>query len=245
MFEKFLAYRWYKGVFSELANFEPPKNLLHLNKQIEIASKNTKALCSGYEALNMFFYGENGLGKSSLVKYLVNRFANYGLRCIDYLSDDVYTIYEVFDHIRKSSYKFFIYFDDLAFTSNDREFRKFKSIIEGSLEDKPNNCIFVVTSNKRRLIKQNSLSIDSNIYEKEEEGEKTSLFARFGLAVGFYELSVDQYLEVIDYYLDEFNVKKDFDVKKQSLTFASIYGIRSGRVAKQFAQYKLIEQLKV
>ncbi len=242
MFAKCLVGRWYKGTLKEIDDFKAPEKLLYLDKQIEIASKNTHALVSGYEALNMFFYGENGLGKSSLVKYLINKFSSNGLRCIEYLDEDTYSIYELFDIIRKSPYKFFIYFDDLAFEDNDKEFRKFKSIIEGSLEDKPKNCIFLVTSNKKRLVKQKALKADSDIFEREEENEKTSLFARFGLSIGFQALEVSKFLEVVKYYLSEFNVKINFDIKKEAQSFALSYGIYSGRVAKQFALFKFIEQ---
>ncbi|MGB9755453.1 MAG: DUF815 domain-containing protein [Desulfurella sp.] len=245
MFKDDLIFRWYKGNLKNVENFNTPKKLLFLNKQIELASKNTFALCSGFEALNMFFYGENGLGKSSLVKQLVQNFSTRGLRCIEYLEEDIYSMYGLFDIIRNTDYKFFIYFDDLAFEENNKEFRKFKSIIEGSLEEKPKNCIFLITSNKKHLIKQKALNIDSDMFEKEEENEKISLFSRFGLSVGFYPLEIEEFLEVVIFYLNEFNVKINFDVKKEAQSFALNYGIYSGRIAKQFAVFKFIEQLKI
>lgn len=242
MFDDYLVVRWYRGNLKGVEGFSAPKKLLYLDKQIELSSKNTACLCSGFEALNMFFYGENGLGKSSLVKYLIDKFSSKGLRCIEYLEEDVYSIYELFDIIRNSPYKFFIYFDDLAFEENDKEFRKFKSIIEGSLEEKPKNCIFLVTSNKKRIIKQKALTLNSDIFEKEEENEKTSLFARFGLSIGFHPLEVSNFIEVVKFYLNEFGVKQNFDIKKEALSFALSYGTYSGRVAKQFASFKFIEQ---
>lgn len=245
MFDDYLVVRWYRGDLKGASGFRAPKKLLYLDKQIEISSKNTACLCSGLEALNMFFYGENGLGKSSLVKYLIDRFSSKGLRCIEYLEEDVYSTYELFDIIRNSPYKFFIYFDDLAFEENDKEFRKFKSIIEGSLEEKPNNCIFLVTSNKKRIIKQKALTLNSDIFEKEEENEKTSLFARFGLSIGFHPLEVSNFIEVVKFYLNEFGVKQNFDIKKEAQSFALSYGTYSGRVAKQFALFKFIEQFNV
>ncbi|HEX14143.1 MAG: DUF815 domain-containing protein [Desulfurella sp.] len=245
MFENHLIARWYNGCLKEINGFSAPKKLLFLDKQIEMASKNTLALVSGYEALNMFFYGENGLGKSSLVKYLIDKFSSKGLRCIEYLEEDIYSIYELFDFIKKSEYKFFIYFDDLAFEDNNKEFRKFKSIIEGSLEEKPKNCIFLITSNKKRLIKQKVLTLDSNIFEKEEENEKLSLFSRFGLSIGFYPLELSEFLEVVNFYLNEFNVKINFNIKQEAQNFALGYGIYSGRVAKQFALLKFIEQFSI
>ncbi len=244
VFENCLIARWYGSTLKGLENFNPPKKLLFLDKQIKITTKNTLALCNGFEALNMFFYGENGLGKSSLVKYLLNQFGSKGLRCIEYLDEDVYSIYELFDIIKKSKYKFFIYFDDLAFEENDKEFRKFKSIIEGSLEEKPKNCIFLVTSNKKHIIKQKALNLDSDIFEKEEENEKISLFARFGLPVGFYTLNFADFIDVVKFYLSEYTVKSNFDIEQEAKSFALAYGIYSGRVAKQFALFKFIEQFE-
>ncbi|MEL6165561.1 MAG: DUF815 domain-containing protein, partial [Cyanobacteria bacterium J06628_3] len=84
IFAEYKAFRWQQGEFigisypdtvklSELVAYESPKETL---------IKNTEFLLSGQLALHVLLYGSRGSGKSSLVKALLNEYAEQNLRLI-------------------------------------------------------------------------------------------------------------------------------------------------------------------
>ena len=82
----------------------------------------------------------------------------------------------------------------------------------------------------------------SDIYDRDEVNEKTSLYTRFGLSIGFYSISREYYLHICKMYLDKFNVKVFENWQKDAETYAIDRGGRSGRIAKQFATYCVINK---
>lgn len=236
------AYRWASGGLASVEHVEPVKktDLIAIDRQIELAVKNIEAFVSGKPALNMLLWGEKGLGKSAIIKMLLTEYADRGLLAVEFRHDDIITLYDLFAQIRKMKDRYvMIYLDDVSFDTGDTLYRMFKSVLEGGLEDKPSNCIFVATSNKRHMITETA-QVMGDIYDRDEANEKASLFARFGLAIGFYPLNPKDYKMIAANYLEKTGIGLYDGWEREAEAYAMDRGGRSGRIAKQFAVYKSI-----
>jgi len=231
---KLNAFRWVSEGLVFIEHIEQVPELIAVDRQVSLARKNIDAFVSGKPALNMLLWGERGLGKSTIVKMLLHEYAERGLAAVEFRHDDVLSLYELYGEIRERSDKFFmIYLDDISFDSGDMLYRMFKSVLDGGLEKKPENCIFVATSNKRHMISESALE-SGDIYDRDDVNEKRSLFGRFGLAIGFYPMNKVDYLKVVKSYLSE-----EFDGwEREAEAYAMDRGGRNGRIAKQFAIYR-------
>ena len=236
------AYRWSEDGLAQVDHIEPVRrsDLISIDRQIDLAVKNIEAFTSGRPALNMLLWGEKGLGKSAIIKMLLTEYADEGLTAVEFRHDDIITLYELYAEARKMKDRFvMIYLDDVSFDTGDTLYRMFKSVLEGGLEEKPANCIFVATSNKRHMITE-SASDSGDIYDRDTVNENASLFARFGLAIGFYPLSPKDYKRIARSYLEKFNLPVNEGWEMEAEAYAMDRGGRSGRIAKQFAVYKSI-----
>ncbi|MFO1386899.1 MAG: DUF815 domain-containing protein, partial [Chitinivorax sp.] len=67
--------------------------------------------------------------------------------------------------------------------------------------------------------------------------EKVSLSERFGLGVSFYPFDQNQYLAAVRHWLGHFGCDADApEVEREALNWSLSRGMRSGRVAWQFAR---------
>lgn len=242
MESKIHAFRWGKEGLTPVEHIDPVKreNLIAIERQVDLAVKNIEAFVDGRPALNMLLWGEKGLGKSTMIKMLLTEYAEQGLSAVEFRHDDIVTLYDLFTQIRKMEDRYvMIYMDDVSFDSGDTLYRMFKSVLEGGLEDKPKNCIFVATSNKRHMISERAQEF-GDVYDRDEVNEKASLFARFGLAIGFYPLAPKDYKEIVSHYFVNFGISLYDGWEKDAEAYAMDRGGRSGRIAKQFAVYKSI-----
>jgi len=233
------AYRWRRGELDKVVLSEKIENmqLLGLDEQLALINKNMEFFLKRKRALNILLWGEKGSGKSTIVRLLARDYAAKGARIIEFRDDDYYSIYSLYEIIRIHTDLFFLlYFDDVSFDNDDERYRNFKSIVEGGLEECPVNALFIATSNRRHLIAEKAHDTQ-DIYNRDDENERSSLFARFGLSVGFYPLEKSLYLEIAAHYLDG---KKFEGWEESAENFALERGGRSGRVAQQFAIYHKI-----
>ena len=74
----------------------------------------------------------------------------------------------------------------------------------------------------------------SAIHTDESVEEKISLSDRFGLWIGFHNLSQNDYLEIINKYCDTYNLNFNDLVKKEAVKWSLQRGNRTGRSAWQF-----------
>ena len=237
------AYRWRGGGFAPVALPADisSMSLLGLDEQIEILNKNLDRFIAGKAALNVLLWGEKGAGKSTIVRLWTRDYAPKGLRIIEFCDDDYYSIYALYGMFRENKdLRFVLYFDDVSFDNNDERYRDFKSIVEGGLETKPANSIFVATSNRKHLVTERA-SDTADLYNRDEQNETTSLFARFGLPVGFYPTNKELYLEIVKYYLGTENIAAFDGWETAAENFAIDHGGRSGRTAQQFVIYHQIQ----
>ncbi len=239
------AYRYINGQL-ETAYIESDielSELLAVSDNVALADKNIASFVAGGPCLNMLLWGEKGSGKSTLLKLLALKYAKDNLVTIEFIDESAGAIYKLYKLIRENSHKkFLLFFDDISFNTSDTAYRRFKSAIEGGIESKPKNVIFAATSNKRHIVSGSAQDI-SDIYDKDEANEQTSLQARFGLSIGFYSLKKEDYLNIAKMYLKKYNINMPDDWEKQAESYAIDRGGRSGRLAKQFAAYLYLQQL--
>jgi predicted AAA+ superfamily ATPase len=118
-----------------------------------------------------------------------------------------------------------------------------KTIMDGGLEEIPENVLFYATSNRKHLITTRFSDNDNDeVRPSDTVEEKVSLVDRFGLRFGFYHFSQDIYLEIVASYAAKHGVRMD----KRKLEHLAIQwslgaGGRNGRIAEQFVRAILDE----
>ena len=113
--------------------------------------------------------------------------------------------------------------------------------------ERSQNIIFYATSNRRHLMARSMIENEKStaINPSESAEEKISLSDRFGLWLGFYQCSQDDYLNIVSSYASYFKLKiKDNELKDLAIEWSVTRGSRSGRVAWQFIQ-DLAGKLKI
>lgn len=220
------------------------QDLKDIDEQKSRIDRNTLQFIEGRLANNVLLTGARGTGKSSLVKALLNAYAERGLRLIEIDKDDLVDLPEVVELVQNRPERFIVFCDDLSFEEAEPGYKALKSVLDGSVAAVPDNVLIYATSNRRHLMPEyhdeNLLTrhIDGEVHPGEAVEEKISLSDRFGLWVSFYPFSQDEYLAIVGHWLKTFGASKREIVacRQEALQWALMRGSRSGRVAWQFAR---------
>ncbi|AWD32212.1 hypothetical protein CKSOR_00068 [Candidatus Kinetoplastibacterium sorsogonicusi] len=243
------AYKWFKngqnGYLKPIFNIDKINynDLLFIDKQKKIIDSNTKNFIENKLSNNVLMTGARGTGKSSLVKAILNKYSDCGLRLIEVNKSDLKDLNQIVDLIRLRQEKFIIFCDDLSFEEGDVDYKSLKSLLDGSVSSNNDNVIIYATSNRRHLLpeymKDNLHSNNEEIHPGEAVEEKISLSERFGIWLAFYPFTQDSYLAIVEYWLHKLDINYDSikKSKKYALQWAIERGSRSGRIAYQFAKY--------
>jgi hypothetical protein len=207
-------------------------------------TRNTRQFVEGRSANNTLLWGSRGTGQSSLIKALLNEFADRGLRLIEVEKHDLIDLPAIVELIQDRPERFLLYCDDLSFEADDASYKSLKAILDGSISAPPENVLIYATSNRRHLLpefkqeNQDVHIVEGEIHQSESVEEKISLSERFGLWLSFYPFSQDQYLTIVDHWLTRLGATTTADetIRLEALRFALMRGSRSGRVALQFAR---------
>lgn len=247
-----VAFRYRKrsnghGVLEPVRQVAPMRlaDLQEIDGQKEKIQRNTLQFVQGLPANNVLLTGARGTGKSSLVKACLNEYAPQGLRLIEVDKADLVDLPDIVDVVSGRAERFVVFCDDLSFEDGEPGYKALKSILDGSVSAAGDNVLVYATSNRRHLLpeymKENlsyTHTSDGEVHPGEVVEEKISLSERFGLWVSFYPFSQDEYLAIVEQWLQSFGVP-EADAKAarpQSLVWALERGSRSGRVAYQFAR---------
>jgi len=247
---KSIAFRWRRsGERGWLQAVRHPHrirldDLLCVDRQKAEISRNTRQFVQGLPANNVLLWGSRGTGKSSLIKALLNHFADAGLRLIEVEKEHLIDLPDIVELLYGRPERFLLYCDDLSFEADDASYKSLKAILDGSVAAAPENVVIYATSNRRHLLPEfqrenlEARMIDQEIHHGEGVEEKISLSERFGLWLSFYPFHQDQYLEIVDHWIQVLGASTgDLEIRRrEALQWALARGSRSGRVAWQFAR---------
>ena len=213
--------------------------LIGIDRQKNTILNNTMNFANGNFTNNVLLWGSRGNGKSSLIKSVfvfVNK-QKKSLKLLQLNKNDIFDIeliYEKLDKFKK--YNFIIFIDDLSFEKIDSDYKIIKSTLDGSIQNQPKNIILYVTSNRRHLMPRDMIENErsSAIHTDESVEEKISLSDRFGLWIGFHNLSQDDYLKIIKKYCEKFNLIFNEKIIQESIRWSLQRGNRTGRTGWQF-----------
>jgi predicted AAA+ superfamily ATPase len=245
------AYRWQphgqRGTLQAI--LRPHKVRLHdlqcIDRQKALVDRNTRQFLENYPANNVLLWGPRGTGKSSLIKAILNEYADQGLRLVEVDRNDLIALPNIVEPLAELPYRFLIYCDDLSFEADDSGYKALKAALDGSVSATPDNVLLYATSNRRHLLpewasdNQTTQMIDNELHHGEAVEEKISLSERFGIWLAFHPFSQDDYLCVVEYWLRQLGWTQPElkgDVRQAALQWALQRGSRSGRAAWQFAR---------
>ena len=212
---------------------------------------NTLRFAEGFPANNALLWGARGMGKSSTVKAVhaevERRLAEKrkkesavpALKLVEIHREDIDSLPACLGVLKESKHGFIVFCDDLSFDHDDASYKSLKAVLEGGIEGRPANVIFYATSNRRHLMPRDMIDNERStaINPGEAVEEKVSLSDRFGLWLGFYNCSQDQYLAMVRGYADHYGLGvKEAELVRDALEWSITRGGRSGRVAWQFIQ---------
>ncbi|HWI15097.1 MAG TPA: ATP-binding protein [Burkholderiales bacterium] len=245
-----IAFRWRKkqgrGVLEPVTQVHriDLRDLRGIDEQKELVERNTRQFVEHLPANNVLLTGARGTGKSSLVKALLNKYAGKGLRLIEVEKQDLVDLPDIVDLICKREERYILYCDDLSFEADEPGYKALKVVLDGSIAAASENTLIYATSNRRHLMPEymhenlEYKHIGEEIHPGETSEEKISLSERFGISVTFYPFDQDEYLKIVEVWLDHLGVNdvRSDEVHKAALQWSLLRGSRSGRVAWQFAR---------
>lgn len=259
--EAALAYRWRRqGHTGYLIPIRPISrieldDLLCIDRQKQTMVRNTRQFLAGLPANNALLWGPRGTGKSSLLKALLNACADKGLRLIEVPKHLLTDLPDIIEQLPDDNLRYIVYCDDLSFEADDPGYKSLKVVLDGSVSSLPDNLLIYATSNRRHLLpeylqdNEASRIVNGELHHGEAVEEKISLSERFGLWLAFHPFSQDEYLHIVDHWLQRHGVdsQENDEIRQAALRWALAHGSRSGRTAWQFARdwagHRKLEQL--
>jgi predicted AAA+ superfamily ATPase len=243
VFSSHRAFRWERnGDPGRIVPVDHPhrvdlSDLVGIDRAKEELLRNTAQFVAGYPANHVLLWGERGTGKSSCVKGLLGVFGSRGLRIVEIARWDLFSFPRIAGQLRGLPFRFVLFCDDLSFDEGEADFRGLKTLLDGGVEERPENVLIYATSNRRHLMPERRVEpgAEDEIHPEEAISEMLSLSDRFGLQLGFYRFDQDTYLDVVESYARRMRLPVDpGTLREDALRWALNAGSRSGRVARQY-----------
>ncbi|PXW87596.1 hypothetical protein C8R34_11012 [Nitrosomonas sp. Nm84] len=244
-----IAFRWRKqGNAGYIQSIAHPHRitldaLCGITDQKQRIDQNTQQFVQGFSANNVLLTGARGTGKSSLIKALLNKYANDGLRLIEVEKHHLVDLHDIVEKIYQRPERFILFCDDLSFETDEPGYKALKVVLDGSIATVSDNVLIYATSNRRHMVPEfmrdnlDTRHIGEEVHPSETIEEKISLSERFGLWLSFYPFNQEHYLEIVRYWLAYFGIHEMTALARtEALQWALERGSRSGRVAWQFAR---------
>lgn len=223
-------------------------DLIGYESQKKRLVENTEAFVSGRKANNVLLYGDAGTGKSTSIKAILNQYYDRGLRMIEVYKHEFEYLQRIIAQVKNRNYKFIIYMDDLSFEDFEIEYKYLKAVIEGGLEVKPDNVLIYATSNRRHLIRESwndrPDNVSDDMHQNDTVQEKLSLAARFGLSIGYFRPSRQEYYDMVKELAHRHAEIKlsDEELQTGAVKWEMEHAGVSGRTAQQYINYLLSGQ---
>lgn len=239
LFGRHRAARWGGDGLRAVRHPDPVSlaELIGYGREREPLIRNTERFLAGLPAHHALLYGLPGTGKSSTVKAVLNEYADRGLRLVEVAKGDLGALPRVLDALRGRGGRFILFVDDLSFEEHEVEYKSLKALLEGSVEEAPENVRVYATSNRRNLIRERFSERDQadDVHARDTMQEKLSLAARFGLRVTFPTPDQRRYLEIVTGLARGRGIKMaDEELKERAVLWDRWHAGRSGRTARQF-----------
>ena len=245
--DDYIAFRWrpQNGTGQILPVKHPhlvdTADLIGIDAQCEVLDRNTRQFLHKAPANHALLWGDRGTGKSSLVKAMLNRYADDGLRLISIGKEGLVHLPDIAELLWERSERYLLFCDDLAFNEDEPEYRELKAMLEGGISAQPDNVLIYATSNRRHLMPRQvgenrfPQNDEDELYPRETTEEKVSLSDRFGLRLAFYRISQNTYLQIVSHYAQRRGLSVPTDeLHRAALEWEASSSGRSGRVAYQF-----------
>ncbi len=249
-FVKFRAFRYEADRLIGLDTPDPIalEDLVGYVWQQEALVKNTAALMAGLPALHVLLYGSRGSGKSSLVKALLSRWGDRGLRLVEVMKSELSGLPRLVEQLRILPNKFVVFVDDLSFEEDDESYKSLKVVLEGTVTARAINVVVYATSNRRHLVREfygdRPRPQDADeIHNWDTVQEKLSFSDRFGMTLTFEPADQATYLEIVNHLVRRAEIViTPEDLEFRALQWATRNNGRSGRTARQFVDFLLGER---
>jgi predicted AAA+ superfamily ATPase len=245
--DDYIAFRWrpQNGTGQILPVKHPhlvdTADLIGIDAQCEALDRNTRQFLHKAPANHALLWGDRGTGKSSLVKAMLNRYADDGLRLISIGKEGLVYLHDITELLWERPERYLLFCDDLAFNEDEPEYRELKAMLEGGISAQPDNVLIYATSNRRHLMPRQvgenrfPQNDEDELYPREATEEKVSLSDRFGLRLAFYRISQNTFLKIVSHYAQRRGLSVPTDeLHRAALEWEASSSGRSGRVAYQF-----------
>jgi predicted AAA+ superfamily ATPase len=242
VFARFGAFRWDHALVG-IPHPDPVRltDLKSYEYERGLVAANTLDFVEGRGGGNMLLYGDRGTGKSSTIKALSNEYRERGLRIVEVTKDAISQFPAIMERLREVPLRFILFLDDLSFSTDDAAFSALKSVLEGGVVVRPENCRIYATSNRRHLVKEtfSERSVDlDDVHAGDTKQEKLSLYDRFDQTVNFFAPDQAQFLAIVR----AIAVEKSLQVRADELDRGAVQwairaGGRSPRAAKQYVEW--------
>ena len=126
------------------------------------------SFCKSFLPIMFCCGGDRGTGKSSLVKAMLGRYADKGLRLVGIGKEGLVHLQEIAEMLWERPERYILFCDDLAFNEDEPEYRELKAMLEGGISACPDNVLIYATSNRRHLMPR---QVGENQYPQNDEDE--------------------------------------------------------------------------
>ena len=169
----------------------------------------------------------------------MNLYADQGLRLIELQPAELNDLENVIERLRAQPLKFILFVDDLSFESGDNRYQPLKTLLDGSLNSRPDNVLIYATSNRRHLVREQFSDrpdpLNEDVHRWDTHNERLALSDRFGLTITFPSASQKRYLELVKGLADAKALAVD-QLEARAIQFAEWGNGYSGRTAQQFME---------
>lgn len=240
VFAEYGAFRW-QGSLTGVPHPDPVRlsSLKEYEYERSQVTANTLDFVEGRGGGNLLLYGDRGTGKSSTIKALANEYRDQKLRIVELTKEYIHDLPVVLEQLRDVPMRFILFLDDLSFSAEDAAFSALKSVLEGGVTARPENCLVYATSNRRHLIRESfSERNRDDVHGGETLQEKLSLYDRFDRTVNFFAPDQARYLAIVIAIAKERGLHAErSELERGAIQWAINAGGRSPRTAKQFVDW--------
>ncbi len=246
-FGRYRAFRWSGGGLQAVTEPDPVRlaELIGYEREREPLLRNTERFLAGLPAHHALLYGLRGTGKSSTVKAVLNEYVDRGLRLVEVAKEDLKALPRVLEGLRGRGPRFVLFVDDLSFEEYEVEYKSLKALLEGSVEEPPQNVRVYATSNRRNLVRERFSERDEadDVHARDTMQEKHSLAARFGLRITFPVPDQQRYLTIVTELARQRGIRvPENELVERAILWDRWHAGRSGRTARQFVDELEAEQ---